>query len=233
MPLTPRQLEVLDFIVEFVRDHRYAPTLREMADEFDLSRVTVLQHVKALDEKGYLDRQPNRARGITVTEQVEVPDSLDETEGALLRDPSVADTYSSGEEDKETRSNGRTVMPIMGHLSGQSSVRKREKQAYLPVGKLVCSGDDAFLLEVRSNQLTRYAILEGDMLVVDGSDSGAAGDLVVGEHHDEFRLLKRNEDGEVSALEPPEEDVEETVTSEDQEIKVKGAVTGVVRSYND
>ena len=34
--LTKRQMEVLDFINDFLKDHGYAPTIREIGDHFKL-----------------------------------------------------------------------------------------------------------------------------------------------------------------------------------------------------
>ncbi len=233
MPLTPRQLEVLDFIVDFVRDHRYAPTLREMADEFDLSRVTVLQHVKALEEKGYLDREPNQARGITVTKQVDVPESSNGTEEMQVRDRSLSTSYRSDEEDRATEATAGHVLPLIGHLSDQASVRLREKPVYFSLDELIPSGEDVFLLEVRSDQLADCGILNGDTLVVDRSRSGSEGDLVVVEYDDEVGIFKRKEERTASELEPLLEGVEDNLNAGAQEIHVKGTVTGVVREYHD
>lgn len=233
MPLTPRQLEVLDFIVEFVQENRYAPTLQEMADEFDLSRVTVLQHLNALEEKGYLEREPNRARGITVTEQVDVPDAMDQTKEVLLHDSSVSDGYRSTGGEEELEMNDRKALPIIGHLSDRASVETREKPSYLPLGKLVPAGNEGFLLEVRSDQLAEYAILEGDMLVVDGGDSGTDGDLVLAEQDGTFVMLERNDGDGTSVLEPLEEGMENSVAPGEPEVRIKGTVTGVVRGYRD
>lgn len=81
MPLlTKRQREILDFLQTFVRDAGYAPSLAEIAWHFGLSSpATVHEHLKALEEKGFIERGWNKKRSVTLlqerdrVEYVEVP----------------------------------------------------------------------------------------------------------------------------------------------------------------
>ncbi|MDD3434848.1 MAG: transcriptional repressor LexA [Candidatus Pacebacteria bacterium] len=75
--LTPKQKKILDFITGFTKKKGYAPSLEEIADKFGLAISTVHQHVKALRDKGYLKKEDNQPRGMTLPEQspesVEIP----------------------------------------------------------------------------------------------------------------------------------------------------------------
>jgi len=64
MNLTPRQLEILDFIRDFRRMRRYSPTLEEIGRHFGVSKVTVLEHVRALERKGAVRHVKYVARSI-------------------------------------------------------------------------------------------------------------------------------------------------------------------------
>jgi repressor LexA len=67
--LTTRQREVLDFIREKIRGRGYGPTVREIGEEFDiLSPNGVMCHLKALEKKGLITREPNMSRAITLTD---------------------------------------------------------------------------------------------------------------------------------------------------------------------
>jgi repressor LexA len=68
MFLTEKQLAVLNFIRDFIRDRGIAPTLDEMAQYFGVSRITVHEHVNALEKKGALTKARNMARAITLVE---------------------------------------------------------------------------------------------------------------------------------------------------------------------
>jgi repressor LexA len=58
--LTPKQLRVLTFIRDFTHANGYAPTMQELADELAVSKVTVFEHIAALEKKGYLQRAPTQ-----------------------------------------------------------------------------------------------------------------------------------------------------------------------------
>lgn len=63
-PLTARQKEALDLIVECIERDGYAPTLDGLAMAMGLAKVTVLAHVRQLEERGYIRRLPYQKRGI-------------------------------------------------------------------------------------------------------------------------------------------------------------------------
>jgi len=68
MFLTEKQLAVLNFIRDFIRDRGISPTLDEMSQYFGVSKITVYEHVNALEKKGALTKARNMARAITLVE---------------------------------------------------------------------------------------------------------------------------------------------------------------------
>ncbi|MDP3964672.1 MAG: winged helix-turn-helix transcriptional regulator, partial [bacterium] len=67
-PLTKKQKEILDFIVEFMKVNEYAPSYREIGEHLGLSSpATVAEHVRSLEDKGYLKLQEGRARSLELT----------------------------------------------------------------------------------------------------------------------------------------------------------------------
>jgi repressor LexA len=66
--ITPRQEEILRFIDEQTRENGYPPTLREVADHFGMSSPNAVRdHLRALEEKGYLRRTAEKSRALIVT----------------------------------------------------------------------------------------------------------------------------------------------------------------------
>ena len=49
--LTPRQLEILIYVRDYRRSHGYSPTMQELADSLRITKVTVFEHVGALEKK--------------------------------------------------------------------------------------------------------------------------------------------------------------------------------------
>lgn len=72
IPITKRQKQVLDFIKTFIDEKGYSPTLEETKKRLKLSAVsTVHQHIKALENKGYLKKFDNLARAIEISNKSE------------------------------------------------------------------------------------------------------------------------------------------------------------------
>ena len=71
--LTERQREVYEFIRERIKSRGYGPTVREIGQNFDISSPNgVMCHLKALEKKGLISREPNMSRAIMLaTESVE------------------------------------------------------------------------------------------------------------------------------------------------------------------
>ncbi|HEX4132134.1 MAG TPA: transcriptional repressor LexA [Pirellulales bacterium] len=71
--LTERQREVYEFIREKIRSRGYGPTVREIGTQFGISSPNgVMCHLKALEKKGIINREPNMSRAITMaTETIE------------------------------------------------------------------------------------------------------------------------------------------------------------------
>lgn len=69
LPLTKRQWEILDYITAYIRVQGYSPTYREIADHFELaSLATVHEHLASIERKGWITKQRNEARAITLTQ---------------------------------------------------------------------------------------------------------------------------------------------------------------------
>ena len=66
-PLTSRQQAILGFVTEFSRQRGFSPSLREIGEALGLANVSAVRgHVAALERKGYLRKQPDQPRSISV-----------------------------------------------------------------------------------------------------------------------------------------------------------------------
>lgn len=78
--LTEIERKILDFMVQYLRANTYQPSIREIGRRFGIkSTKTVSEHLHALAEKGYLERDSSRSRGVRIlgvdlsTDTVTVP----------------------------------------------------------------------------------------------------------------------------------------------------------------
>src|ERR1700710_951829 len=72
--LTRKQYELLRFINERLKEAGVPPSFDEMKDALDLrSKSGIHRLIKALEERGFIKRLPNRARAIEV---IRMPESM-------------------------------------------------------------------------------------------------------------------------------------------------------------
>jgi len=64
--LTSKQTRVLDFLTQWSQEQGYSPTFQEVAQALHLTEKNARDYVLILERKGYLRRQPNMARSITI-----------------------------------------------------------------------------------------------------------------------------------------------------------------------
>lgn len=63
--LTSRQREIYEFIRDKIQGRGYGPTVREIGEAFDIKSPNgVMCHLKALQKKGLIHREPNMSRAI-------------------------------------------------------------------------------------------------------------------------------------------------------------------------
>lgn len=161
MYFTKRQLEILDFLRQFIAKFRIAPTLEEMAAHFQVSKITIHDHVKTLEEKGVLRKAKNRARAIELVE----------------------DEDSAGEQ--------RLVLPILGMVQAGSPHEPFENPEEFDIHGWVDKPGDLHLLRVTGESMIDDHIAEGDLVVVDRRRSPRDGDIVVAATPDGGVTLKR------------------------------------------
>jgi repressor LexA len=67
--LTPRQREIYNFIRGKIQGRGYGPTVREIGLHFEIKSPNgVMCHLKALQKKGLIHREPNMSRAIQLLE---------------------------------------------------------------------------------------------------------------------------------------------------------------------
>ena len=67
--LTKRQREVYFYIRDLIQGRGYGPTVREIGEYFEINSPNgVMCHLKALEKKGLITREPNMSRAIQLTE---------------------------------------------------------------------------------------------------------------------------------------------------------------------
>jgi repressor LexA len=154
-PLTTRQRQVLEFIDSEVRQRGYPPSVREIGEAVGLSSPsTVHAHLAALQDKGYLRRDPSKPRAIEVT--------LEPSTGADVDRRPVRH------------------VPLLGDVAAGTGVLAVEQvEELMPVPEDLTGDGELFMLRVRGESMIDAGIYDGDFVVVRVQPSADPGDVVV------------------------------------------------------
>jgi len=65
--MTKTEHRILDYLVDYLSHNTYQPSIREIGKRFSIkSTKTVSEHLQALADKGYIERQAARSRGVKI-----------------------------------------------------------------------------------------------------------------------------------------------------------------------
>jgi len=66
-PLSPIEQELYHFLLDFLSEHTFQPSVREIAKQLKIpSTKSVTDLLGALEKKGYVEREAARSRGVKI-----------------------------------------------------------------------------------------------------------------------------------------------------------------------
>lgn len=148
--LTPRQKSIYLYIKEKIQSRGYGPTVREIGQEFEINSPNgVMCHLKALQKKGLIHREPNMSRAISIFESKPVQKSGIKVLGTIaagqpieaIEDAEVLDLndWQQGSNNFALRVKGDSM--IEAHIEdGDIVILKRQQTA--TNGQIVAVLDD-------------------------------------------------------------------------------------------
>ncbi len=159
--LTPKQLRLLTFIRDFRRKLGYSPTMQELADEFGVSKVTVFEHVGALQKKGFLERLPHKARSLRLSDDIYFPDQRP------------------------------TLVPLVGVIAAGAPIEAIEDRETLDLEQMFTVSGETFALRVSGDSMIEDQISDGDYVIIHKRETARNGETVVALLEDGSATLKR------------------------------------------
>jgi len=203
--LTPRQQRILTVIRESLTARGYPPSMREIGEKVGLTSSSSVAHqLRTLEEKGYIKRDPNRPRALSVA----MPEDLDETG---VNDAMPAPAY----------------VPMVGRIAAGGPILAEERvEQVFPLPKELVGEGTLFLLEVVGDSMIDAAICSGDYVVVRQQPTAENGEIVAALIDGEatVKTLQRK-DGQVWLL--PHNDAFEPIDG--THATILGKVTTVLR----
>ncbi|WP_370892431.1 transcriptional repressor LexA [Janibacter sp. GXQ6167] len=223
--LTARQARVLEVIRHAVLSRGFPPSVREIGDAVGLASPSSVSHqLAALENKGYIRRDPNRPRAIEIVSPQEPrPIDLHGYRGGA--DPSDAPFDETGIGDDRPEA---SYVPVLGQIAAGVPITAEESvEDVFPLPRQIVGEGSLFLLKVVGDSMIDAAICDGDWVVVRQQPTADNGDIVAALLDDEatVKTFKRR-DGHVWLL--PHNPAFDPIDGD--HATILGKVTAVLRS---
>ena len=203
MNLTPRQLDVLVAIRNYRHLHGYAPTMQELADQLGTSKVTIFEHVGALEKKRVLRRDKHKARSLEIVSDERLPD-----------------------EDRSTK------LPLLGNIAAGSPIEAVENREEIDLETLFHAKAGVYVLRVRGESMIDDHLCDGDYVVIERREHAKNGEQVVALlDTGEATLTRYFKEGGKIRLQPANSTMAPRIVEADR-MKIQGVVIGVLRTYH-
>ncbi len=152
--LTNQQEKMLDIIKKYVVNHGYAPTVRELCQEMNLSSTATVQvHLNNLEKKGYIKKEESKNRTIEI-----LVDNEYEIKNELI-----------------------TEVPLLGKITAGNPIEaiERPDEYFSLPSYLIPKNKDVFTLLVSGESMINAGILDGDIVIVERKNTANNGEIVV------------------------------------------------------
>jgi repressor LexA len=200
--VTDRQRAVLNYIREYLAANGMSPSMVEIGQACGgISATAALAHVVALEKKGYVKRDPHRARGIELLAQ-------------------------SGAEERPNVYR----LPVIGDIAaGQPIEAYEDHSEWIWLEASLARSPRNFALRVRGQSMIGDGIYDGDHVIVQPQDTANNGDTVVAIIGGNGATLKRfyRERGRVR-LQPANPYLEPMYVTD---VVLQGKVVAVIRRF--
>ncbi|WP_274629147.1 transcriptional repressor LexA [Arvimicrobium flavum] len=236
--LTRKQLELLVFINQRLREAGVPPSFDEMKEALDLaSKSGIHRLITALEERGFIRRLPNRARALEV---IKLPEAMapglgqprkfspSVIEGSLGRKTEPPKRPIAGNDDESSA----VSIPVMGRIAAGVPIDAIQHKTHsIAVPPEMLSGGEHYALEVKGDSMIEAGILDGDTVIIKNASNANPGEIVVALVDDEEATLKRfRRKGASIALEAANPAYETRIFGPDR-VKVQGKLVGLIRKY--
>ena len=202
-PLTPIERKVYNYLLDFLAENTYQPSIREIGKKFRIkSTKTVSDLLQSLSAKGYIERDPSRSRGVRI---------VGYTGPTRLQAVPYYGRIHAGD-----------PALIPEHRNGQIGLDRR----FVP-------GEDAFFLKVRGESMNGRGIQDGDYVLVSPSAPPRDGDIVAARLGAESTVKTYNLAAGTVTLTPANASEQAITPSPADDFAVLGVVCGVLRPFFD
>lgn len=200
--LTARQQKIVRFISDWVQEHGYSPSIREIGRAVGLTSTSSVEHqLSSLEVKGYLRREAGCPRTVEVRRPGQLPLPLAPGDGPASADvlvpgdapvpgdgPAPGDVLVMGD-GAAPAARRRTVprkapkpaarVPLVGRIAAGIPVPAEESaEDIFPLPKELVGEGELFMLRVTGDSMIGAAIADGDWVVIRQQSDAESGEIV-------------------------------------------------------
>lgn len=181
-----KQTQIYNFLIEFTKSKGYPPSVREICQAVSLkSTSTVHGHLKRLEKKGLIYRDPTKPRALEIVE-------LSKEEKELIDIPIVGKVTAG--------------MPIL-------ATENIEDMFQIPIN-YVKHNNDLFILKVTGDSMIEAGILDGDLAIIEQKNVATNGDIVVALIENEATIKRFFKENEFIRLQPENKNYEPIIVED-------------------
>lgn len=207
-PLTGEQERVFNFIVEEQQNNGAPPTIREICFALGYKSVNnARQHLKLIEQKGYIKLTKGRSRGIEI----------------LVHQ----DNNSKG---INANNINELSVPLIGNIAAGAPITAEENiEAEITLDRNLFSGEGLFTLRIKGDSMEGIGVLHGDIVIIRQQSTATNGDIIAAIIEGEATLKRYIRKDDHIILRPENERYEDIIVPADQNVWIAGKMVGVLR----
>ena len=207
--LSEKQRTILQFLEEFISDHDYPPSIRDIQNGCNISSTSVVDYnLKRLEEKGFIRRDREVSRAIELLDG-----------------------------QGERRRRGNVQVPILGKIAAGIPLPVHPDQM-APEDVLDVTGDIAgnraglYALRVQGTSMIDALINDGDIVILEPRRTADPGEVVAAWiiDREETTLKKYYPEGATVRLQPMNSTMEPIIVDA-ANVEVQGRLVATIRAY--
>jgi len=200
-PLTQLERRVYHYMIDFLAENTYQPSIREIARKFRIkSTKTVSDLLHALENKGFIERDESRSRGVRLL------------------------GFASAGATQPVPYYGRIH-------AGEPALIPEHRQGFVTMDRRFLPSEDVFMLKVKGESMKGRGILDGDYVLIAPTADSKDGDIIAARIGDEATVKTLTHQNQSIVLEPANDEERSIEIGPSDDFKILGVVCGVFRPF--
>lgn len=196
--LTESQRNALKELRDYIAANRYPPTMNELGQLLGVTPASAHQLVNQLERKGYISREPRKARSLKI-----------------LR-------------DLEQQLEKLIPVPLIGIVqAGPAMLAEENRMGEVLVDSRIVGSSRCFALRVSGNSMTNAGIRNGDVVICRQQPVAESGEIVVALLDDESTVKRLVIRGDRIELQPENKRYKPIAVNPDIDFRIIGKVLAV------